>query len=173
MDSSPIRHRLTLVAAALLFSTGGAAFKAITLNGWQVACFRSGIAAIVLAAAMPEARRGWSWRMAPVGLAYAATLVSYIRAYIEATQWCFDRQNRRTCLELLAKHNGISGAVAEQALDALLHPNRGLYPKAELNLPGINAAIELRAGMGFLRDPLPSAEKYIDLSYYRSAVGRV
>jgi ABC-type nitrate/sulfonate/bicarbonate transport system substrate-binding protein len=102
----------------------------------------------------------------------AATLVSYIRAYVEATQWCFDRQNRRTCLELLSKHNGISGAVAEQTLDALLHPTRGLYPKAELNLPGINSAIELRAEMGFLRGPLPSAEKYVDLSYYRGAVGR-
>ena len=80
MHSSPVRYRLILVAAALLFSTGGAAFKAITLNGWQVACFRSGIAAVVLAAAIPESRRGWSWRMAPVGLAYAATLVSFVVA---------------------------------------------------------------------------------------------
>ncbi len=74
------RHRLMLVGAALLFSTGGAAFKAITLNGWQVACFRSAIAAIVLVVALPEARRGWSWKMAPVGLAYAATLVSFVVA---------------------------------------------------------------------------------------------
>jgi drug/metabolite transporter, DME family len=80
MESSPIRHRLTLVAAALLFSTGGAVFKAISLNGWQVACFRSGIAALVMVAALPEARQGWSWRMAPVGLAYAATLVSFVVA---------------------------------------------------------------------------------------------
>lgn len=80
MESSPIRNRLMLVAAALLFSTGGAAFKAITLNGWQVACFRSAIAAVVLVVALPEARRGWSWRMVPVGLAYAATLVSFVVA---------------------------------------------------------------------------------------------
>jgi ABC-type nitrate/sulfonate/bicarbonate transport system substrate-binding protein len=98
-------------------------------------------------------------------------LVNYIRAYIEATQWCFDRQNRRACLRVLSQHNGISGAAAEQTLNALLDRKYGLYPKAELNIPGINAAIELRAEMGFLQGALPSVEKYVDLSYYGTAVG--
>lgn len=100
----------------------------------------------------------------------AETLVSYIRAYVEATQWCFDRRNRKACLELLAKHNGIGGAAAAQTLDALLDPEYGLYPKAELNLPGIAAALELRAEMGYLGRPLPPVEKYVDLSYYRRAM---
>lgn len=99
------------------------------------------------------------------------TLVSYIRAYVEATQWCFDPRNRKTCLELLAKHNDIRGAAAEQTLDALIDPKYGLYPKATLNLPGIAAALELRAEMGYLVRPLPRVEKYVDLSYHRSAVG--
>jgi drug/metabolite transporter, DME family len=80
MESSPVRHRLLLVSAALLFSTGGAAFKAITLNAWQVAGFRSAIAALVLLIALPEARRGWSWRIVPVAMAYAATLVTFVVA---------------------------------------------------------------------------------------------
>ena len=80
MDTSPVRNRLLLVSAAILFSTGGAAFKAITLNAWQVAGFRSAIAALVLLVALPEARRGWSWRIVPVALAYAATLVTFVVA---------------------------------------------------------------------------------------------
>lgn len=80
MHSSPLRNRLLLVTAAILFSTGGAAFKAVTLGGWQVASFRSGIAAIVLLAAIPEARRGWSWRIVPVAFAYAATLITFVLA---------------------------------------------------------------------------------------------
>jgi drug/metabolite transporter (DMT)-like permease len=80
MESSPLRNRLLLVAAALLFSTGGAAFKATTMNAWQVAGFRSGIAAIVLIAALPEARRGWSLRIVPVAVAYAATLITFVVA---------------------------------------------------------------------------------------------
>ena len=69
-----------LAGAALLFSTGGAAIKAATLTGWQVACFRSAVAAIFLIGALPEARRGWRWRMIPVASAYAATLVLFVLA---------------------------------------------------------------------------------------------
>jgi drug/metabolite transporter, DME family len=79
-EASPVRNRLLLIGAAFLFSTGGAAIKAATLTGWQVASFRSGVAAAVLLAALPEARRGWSWRLAPVGAAYAATLVLFVLA---------------------------------------------------------------------------------------------
>jgi drug/metabolite transporter, DME family len=80
MEASPVRNRLLLVAAALLFSTGGAAIKAATLTSWQVASFRSAVAALALLAFVPEARRGWSWRMLPVAAAYAATLVMFVLA---------------------------------------------------------------------------------------------
>jgi drug/metabolite transporter (DMT)-like permease len=80
MSTSPVRNRLLLVAAAILFSTGGAAIKAATLTGWQVACFRAGVAALVLLAALPQARRGWTWRIAPVAAAYAATSVAFAMA---------------------------------------------------------------------------------------------
>ncbi|MBI2996870.1 MAG: ABC transporter substrate-binding protein [Deltaproteobacteria bacterium] len=100
------------------------------------------------------------------------TLVNYIRAYVEATQWCFDRRNRKACLELLAKHNGIGGAAATETLDALIDPKYGLYPEAAFNLPGFVAALELRAEMGHLARPVPPVEKYVDLSYYRKAIGQ-
>jgi drug/metabolite transporter (DMT)-like permease len=77
---SPVRNRLLLVSAALLFSTGGAAIKAASLTGWQVASFRSGVAALVLLAALPSARRWFRWRMLPVAAAYAATLILFVLA---------------------------------------------------------------------------------------------
>ncbi len=69
-----------LLAAAALFSTGGAAIKAASLTSWQVASFRSGVAAVTFLLLMPAARRGWSWRLLPVALAYAATLVLFVVA---------------------------------------------------------------------------------------------
>lgn len=75
-----LTHRLQIVGAALLFSTGGAAIKATTMNAWQVAGFRSAIAAVALLLLLPGARRGWSWRIVPVALAYAATLVLFVTA---------------------------------------------------------------------------------------------
>lgn len=72
--------RLSIAVAAFLFSTGGIAIKAVGLNGYQVASFRSGVAAIVLLLAVPAARRAFGWRPLLVGVAYAATLVSFVLA---------------------------------------------------------------------------------------------
>ncbi|MCP5120708.1 MAG: EamA family transporter, partial [bacterium] len=70
--------RIQLVVTAVLFSTGGAVIKATTLTGWQVACFRSGTAAVAVLLLIPAARRHWSPRTVSVGLAYAATMVLYV-----------------------------------------------------------------------------------------------
>ena len=80
MHASPVRNRLLLVLTAVLFSTGGVAIKAAALSGWQIASFRSAVAAAALLVLLPEARRGWAWRMAPVSAAYAATLVAFVLA---------------------------------------------------------------------------------------------
>ena len=78
--SSATSARLKLALAALLFSTGGAAIKAAAFTSWQIAGFRSGIAGVVLWLLVPQARRGWTWRVFLVGVAYAATLVLFVLA---------------------------------------------------------------------------------------------
>ncbi len=78
--SSPTSARIRLALAALLFSTGGAAIKSAAFTGWQIAGFRSGVAAVVLWLLVPAARRGWTWRVFLVGAAYAATLVLFVLA---------------------------------------------------------------------------------------------
>ena len=80
MNSRSGTARLSVLGAALLFSTGGAAIKGTTLSGFQVAGFRSAIAALVIALLLPEARRGLGLGLLPAALAYAATLVSFVVA---------------------------------------------------------------------------------------------
>lgn len=80
MQSSRTLCRLAALGAAVLFSTGGAAIKSITLTSWQVASFRSAIAAVALLALVPAARRNWSWRVPLAGLAYAATMITFVLA---------------------------------------------------------------------------------------------
>ena len=82
VDHLPARaiDRLMILTAALLFSTGGAAVKACSLSGWQVASLRSGIAAIALLILLPSARKGWNWRTWLVGSAFAATMISFVLA---------------------------------------------------------------------------------------------
>lgn len=78
--SSPARHRLLVLGAALLFSTGGTAIKAISLPAAQVACLRSGIACLALLLLMPAWRRFWRPRGLLVGLAYGTTMVLFVLA---------------------------------------------------------------------------------------------
>ncbi len=75
-----VASRLAVVGAALLFSTGGTAIKLTSFSPWQVASFRSGIAALALAIMVPRALRSLSRRTLLVGVAYAATMILYVAA---------------------------------------------------------------------------------------------
>lgn len=75
--------RVQVLAAALLFSTGGFAVKSCALGGWQIAGFRCGVAALAVWILLPAARRRWRWREVAVGCAYAGTLICYALA----TKW--------------------------------------------------------------------------------------
>ena len=76
----PMRARLAILAAAVLFSTGGAAIKATTLTGWQVASFRSAVAAVAVLLMLPAARRSWGALPVLVGFGYAATMILFVLA---------------------------------------------------------------------------------------------
>jgi len=76
----PVRARLAILAAAILFSTGGAAIKATHLTGWQVASFRSAVAALAVLAMLPASRRGFSRLAAVVAAGYAATMILFVLA---------------------------------------------------------------------------------------------
>ncbi len=72
--------RLGLLLAAVLFSTGGAAIKSAALTSWQIASFRSGIAAVVVWLLVPRARARWTPRILLVAAVYAATMVLFVAA---------------------------------------------------------------------------------------------
>jgi DME family drug/metabolite transporter len=72
-----VKHRLLLLSAAVLFSTGGAVIKLSTLTSWQVACFRCLVAAISLLLFFPQSFRSWSRRHVPISFAYAGTLILF------------------------------------------------------------------------------------------------
>ncbi len=72
--------RLQLLAAAALFSTGGAAIKAVHFSGWPVACVRSIIAGAALLLLLPQVRRRPTVRMLGVAACYAATMILFVLA---------------------------------------------------------------------------------------------
>jgi drug/metabolite transporter (DMT)-like permease len=72
------RARLAAIAAALLFSTGGAAIKVAVFTPAQVSAVRSGIAAVALAVYVR--RLPWSPWLLPIGAVYAAALTLFVQA---------------------------------------------------------------------------------------------
>ena len=74
-----MRARLYVLMAAVLFSTGGAAIKLCTLSSWQIAGFRSGVAALVLWVLLPAWRRIDRFAVL-VGIAYGATMILFVTA---------------------------------------------------------------------------------------------
>src|SRR5258705_1833798 len=72
--------RSKIIAAAVLFSSGGAAIKFCGFGAWQLAAFRAALAMLTILVLLPEARRGWSWRTVVVGFSYAATTLLYVQA---------------------------------------------------------------------------------------------
>src|SRR2546428_8006958 len=72
--------RSKIIAAAILFSSGGAAIKFCSFGAWQLAAFRAAFAMLTILVLLPESRRGWSWRTVVVGFAYAATTLLYVQA---------------------------------------------------------------------------------------------
>jgi len=75
-----LRSRLLVLAAAVLWSTGGAAIKLCGLSTWQIAGGRSLVAGLFLVAAVREARARPSPRILAVGVAYAFTVVLFVWA---------------------------------------------------------------------------------------------
>jgi drug/metabolite transporter (DMT)-like permease len=75
-----VSPRLRVVASAVLFSTGGAAIKLCGFGSWQLAASRALVAAVAMLVLIPEARAGWTWRSAVVGIAYAGAGLFFILA---------------------------------------------------------------------------------------------
>ena len=69
--------RLQVLAAALLFSTGGAGIKVAAFSGLQVSALRSGIAAVALLVFL-RGRLVWSRQVVAAGIVYAATVTLFV-----------------------------------------------------------------------------------------------
>jgi DME family drug/metabolite transporter len=77
---SPLRGRLLVVAAALLWSTGGLAIKLVPLSALGVAFWRSFVSAIFLVVVFRPARARWRHASIATSLVYALMILSFVSA---------------------------------------------------------------------------------------------
>ncbi len=98
------------------------------------------------------------------------TLTAFIRGYLDALDWLYERDNRQAACELLAaKVPGMSPHLAASTYDVLLDRSTGFDPKAALDIKGIETVLRLRSEYGRPVKNLSDPRKYDDPVYYQAA----
>jgi len=93
-------------------------------------------------------------------------VVKFIKAHIQALRWIYDRPADAS--EFLTKELGLQAPYARRGIDYYI--KQKVYAvNGEVTLTGLKVNITVQAQDGVLKEPLPSPEKYIDLSYLRQA----
>ena len=96
-------------------------------------------------------------------------LERYIAAYVESLRWVRRPENRAECAAILMEKLKVSREIAERTYTLLVDPARGFTPDAKFDMEGFRNLLALRAEIEGGAAPRP--EKYLDLSYYRRAIG--
>jgi len=101
-----------------------------------------------------------------------ASVIAFIRAYVQAIHWLYDPANRQEAIRILEKNvPEISPALAEQSYQELLDPEAGFSPTARLSFDGLRTVLALRSRYAEPPKKLTDPLKYYDASYYDSAMG--
>ena len=109
------------------------------------------------------ARKDWA-------AAHKDAVTRLARAFADSFRFLAAPQNRGAVAKLMAETTNASADVAEQILSFYYEPDRGVMPKAaEINMAGMTKVIELLGDSGEIAKPLPSAERFVDLSYLKAA----
>lgn len=112
------------------------------------------------------ARRGWARQ-------HRAELEGYIRGYVAGLRWLYDPHNKEAAIALFReKLPAMSPELAAKSYDILLDPKQGFARRAEIDMKGVRTVLALRSEYGEPRNMLTDPGKYIDLSYYKEALGR-
>jgi ABC-type nitrate/sulfonate/bicarbonate transport system substrate-binding protein len=108
-------------------------------------------------------RRSWA-------SAHKDTVVRYVRALSSAFKFIRDPTKRNDVLKAIADTTGFGEGNAQLTLTLYLEPDRGVLPKqGEINLRGMEQSISMMADAKTISEPLPAAERFVDLQYLKAA----
>jgi ABC-type nitrate/sulfonate/bicarbonate transport system substrate-binding protein len=98
-------------------------------------------------------------------------LAAFIRGYLAALDWLYDRRNAdAACALLVEKVPNMSAELARATYHILVAEQGGFEPKARLDPQGVETVLGLRSEYGRPQKLLTDIGKYDDTSYYRRAL---
>ena len=111
-------------------------------------------------------RRGWA-------TAHRVELVGFIRGYVAGLDWLYEPKSKDPAIALFRENlPAMSPELAAKSYDILLDAKRGFARKADIDMTGVRTVLALRSEYGEPRILLKDPGKYIDLSYYKAAMGK-
>jgi ABC-type nitrate/sulfonate/bicarbonate transport system substrate-binding protein len=112
------------------------------------------------------ARRSWAKQN-------ANTVIAFIRGYVQAIDWLYDRANRDEAIRILQKSvPEMSPALAQQSYDELLDPQDRFFRKGQMSMEGLRTVLSLRSRYAQPQKKVSDPMKYYDPAYYNSAMQR-
>ena len=117
----------------------------------------------VLQFSVVAARRDWA-------LANRDAVMRFARAIGDTYKFMREKANRDEVAKLAADMTGAPIDVVRAVLAFYYEPDRGVMPKqGEIDMAGVAKVIELLGRSGELKEPLPNAERFVDLQYLKAA----
>jgi ABC-type nitrate/sulfonate/bicarbonate transport system substrate-binding protein len=97
-------------------------------------------------------------------------VVRYIRGLSAAFKFIRDPANRKSVVKTIVETTDTPADIAEQTLKLFFEPERNVLPKqGEINVKGLSQVIAFMGEARLLKQPLPPAERFVDLRYLQSA----
>jgi ABC-type nitrate/sulfonate/bicarbonate transport system substrate-binding protein len=93
-------------------------------------------------------------------------VVRFLKAVLKARRWL--DENKPAAAEFLAKDLDMKPALARKGLDYYLD-NRAWDPNLNIDMDGLRTVVEIYAEQADMKGPIPSPDKYVDLSYLKEA----
>jgi ABC-type nitrate/sulfonate/bicarbonate transport system substrate-binding protein len=105
-------------------------------------------------------RRSWAEKNRP-------RVVSFLKAVLRAKKWF--EEDRKSAVQFLAKEFELKPSLAEKGLDYYL-TNQAWHPELDIEMDGLKTVVDIYAEQTGMKGPIPSPEKYVDMSYLKQAL---
>lgn len=94
------------------------------------------------------------------------TVVKFLKAHIRGLRWIHEHPDQAA--EFFTQEMGVKPPYARRGVDYFTK-NKIFPVDGSVTLEGLKVNLEVQARDGLLKEPLPSPEKYVDLSYLKQA----
>jgi NitT/TauT family transport system substrate-binding protein len=95
-----------------------------------------------------------------------AAVVKFLKAHIQSLRWIYEQPAQAA--DFLTKEFGLKAPYAQKGID--YYTKNRVYPiDGAVTLDGLKINVEVQAQDGLIKEPVPPAEKFADLSYLKQA----